>query len=98
MVLDARDQNLLTFLQQVLLNRPYMHDIADVFVESWIDCHMLSAHSESFTMLILIFDVKYEWDARGILAHHFPEEAHRQVYALDYERLVALVEGIYHLG
>ena len=98
MVLDARDQNLLTLLEQVLLDRPYMHDIADVFVKSRIDSHMLRADSESLAMLILVFDVEHEWDASWILAHHFLEEAHRQVDALDYKRLVALVEGIDHLG
>ena len=76
-VLDARDQNLLTLLEQVLLNRSNMSDITDVFVESWIDCHVLRPNSKSLTMLILIFDVEDEGDARRVLAHHFLEEAHR---------------------
>ena len=98
MVFDAGNQNLLALLQQVILDRPDVLDVADVLVEAWVNGHVLGADSEPFTVLVLVFDVENEWDASGVFGHHFLQETHRQVHALDNQRLVALVALVYDLG
>jgi hypothetical protein len=69
-----------------------------LLVETWVNGHVLGADSEPLTVLVLIFYVKHEWDARGVLGHHFLDEAHRQVHALDNQRLVALVALVDDFG
>ena len=70
MVFDTGDQDLLTFLEQVLLNGPNMQDVANVLVELWIDGHVLSSHGKSLTMFVLVLDVEHERNTRWILSHH----------------------------
>ena len=94
MVLDPRDENLLALLEQVLLDRSDVSDVADVLVEPRIDGHVLGADGKSFAMFVLVLDVENERDARGILAHHLLQEAHRQMDTLHDERLVSLVERV----
>ena len=70
MVFDTGDQDLLTFLEQVLLDSPNMQDVANVLVELWIDGHVLSSHGEPLTMFVLVLDVEHERNTRWILSHH----------------------------
>ena len=93
-ILDARNQDFFALLQQVLLNRSDVLNVADVLVELWIDGHVLGANSESLTMLVLVLDVQNERDARWILAHHFLEEAHGQVNAFNDKRLISPIKVI----
>ena len=83
-VLDARDQNLFAFLQEVLLDRADVLDVTDVLVEARINGHVFGPHSESFPVLVLIFYVQNEGDASRVLPHHLLEEAHRQVNSFDH--------------
>lgn len=62
-----------------------MLNVADVFVETRVNRHVFGSHGESFTMLVLVLDVKNERDAGRVSAHHLLHEVHRQVDALDHK-------------
>ena len=96
MVFDSWNQYLFTLLQQVLLNCPDMLDVADILIEFRIYSHVFGPDSKAFSVLVLILDVKNEWNASGILRHHFFEEAHCQMDTLDNQRFVPLIKGIDH--
>ena len=98
MVFDSRDEDFFTFLKKILLNSANMLDVADVLIEARVDSHVLGAHREALPVLVLVFYVQNEGDARRVLAHHFFQEAHREVDALDHQRLIALVEAVDHLS
>ena len=76
---------LLTLLEQVLLNCSNVLYVADVLVELRVDGHMLRAYCKALTVLVLVLYIEDEGDARRILAHHFFQEAHGQVDSLDDE-------------
>ena len=71
MVFDTRNQDLLTFLEQVLLDSPNMQDVANVLVELWVNGHVLSSHGEPLTMFVLVLDVEDKGNTSWILSHHF---------------------------
>ena len=97
-ILNAWDQNFLALLQQILLNRSDVRNVAYILVESRVDSHVFGSHRKPFTVLIFVLDVEDEGDARRILAHHFLQKAHSQMDALDDQRLVPLVERFDDFG
>ena len=74
-----------------------MLNIADILIEFRINGHVFGPDSKAFTVLVLILDVKNEWNASWILGHHFFEETHCQVDTLDNQRFVPLIKRIDHL-
>ena len=97
-ILDSRNQDLLALLEQVLLDRANVLNVADVLVKLWVYSHVLGADGEALPVLILVLDVKYEWDARWVLRHHFFQKTHRKMHTLNNERLIAFVETVNNFG
>lgn len=96
-VVNTRDQGRFSFLNQVLLNRPDALHMLDVLVELGINGHVLSPHSESLLVLVLIRDANDEGDARRVLLHHVDHEAHSEVDTLYNQRLIPLLVLVDHL-
>ena len=98
MILDPRNQDLLTFLEQVLLDCANMLNITDVLVEFRVNGHVLSPDCKSFAMLVLVLNVENKRDAGRVFGHHLFDEAHSKMNSLYNERFVALVEAIDDFG
>ena len=98
MVFDTGDQDLLAFLEQVLLDSPNMQDVANVLVELWVNGHVLSSHGKSLTVFVLVLDVEHERNTRWILGHHFFQEAHSEMHSFDNQWFIPLVKRVDDLG
>jgi len=75
-VINARDQNCLRLLLQVLLNNPNALIVGDVLIVLGVDSHLFGPHREPLLVLLLIVNVDDKGDARGVLLHQGSHVVH----------------------